>query len=76
MASGSHNLEERKRYLENRLEELVNQDLKEICRSNGYQVSGTKAVLQMRCRESELYPTTGNIMSPPSARSGSTDILW
>ena len=39
--------------LEHRIKQVVNNDLKEICKAYGYQVSGTKPVLQKRCLESE-----------------------
>ena len=46
--------------LEARIKTLINSDLKEICKAYGYQVSGTKAVLQKRCLESEFCAHTGN----------------
>jgi E3 SUMO-protein ligase PIAS1 len=52
MASAQH-LQQQKYALENRIRTLVNDDLKSICRAYGYQVSGTKIVLQKRCLEGE-----------------------
>ena len=54
MASGGHNLQQQKYVYESKIKTLINPDLKEICKAYGYQVSGTKAVLQKRCLESEL----------------------
>ena len=53
MASGGHMLQQQKINVQTQLKRLVNNDLKEICRSYGKQVSGNKADLQKRCIESE-----------------------
>lgn len=53
MASSGHSLQQQRGSLEARIKLLVNPDLKEICKAYNYQVSGTKAVLQKRCIESE-----------------------
>lgn len=53
MASGSHMLVQQKGSVEARVKTLVNSDLKEICKAYNYAVSGTKAVLQKRCIDSE-----------------------
>ena len=58
MASGGHVLQQQKTFIEAKIKGLVNQDLKEICKAYDYQVSGTKAVLQKRCLESEPYTYT------------------
>lgn len=57
MASGGHTMQQQRAGLETRIKSLVNNDLKEICKAYNYQVSGTKAVLQKRCIESEPYST-------------------
>ena len=49
MASGGHSLQQQKQSVEARVKTLINHDLKEICRTYGLNVSGTKAVLQARC---------------------------
>ena len=54
-ASGGHLLQQGRASVETRIKTLVNNDLKEICRAFNYQVSGTKAALQKRCVESEVY---------------------
>nr|POE65077.1 hypothetical protein CFP56_34745 [Quercus suber] len=51
MASGLHLMAQQRSSVEARIKTLVNPDLKEICKAYGYQVSGTKAVLQKRCLE-------------------------
>lgn len=53
MASGGHILQQQKPNLERKIRTLYNDDLKRICKAHGYQVSGTKAVLQVRCLESK-----------------------
>lgn len=63
MASGSHSIQQQKGSLETRIKTLINNDLKEICKAYDYQVSGTKAVLQKRCIESE-----GNYMRMASTK--------
>ena len=55
MASGGHIMIQQKPSLETRIKTLINQDLKEICKAYNYPVSGTKAVLQKRCIDSEIY---------------------
>lgn len=50
----SHDLQRQKGNVETAIKTVVNNDLKEICKAYNYQVSGTKAVLQKRCIESEL----------------------
>lgn len=40
--------------LEVKLKTLINEQLKDICRSYGHNVSGTKATLQKRCVDSKL----------------------
>lgn len=54
MASAGYTLQQQKGSVETRIKLLVNNDLKEICKAYNYQVSGTKAVLQKRCIESEV----------------------
>lgn len=54
MASGAHLLAQQKANVEARIRSLVNNDLKEICKTYGAQVSGTKAVLQSRCLHGEF----------------------
>lgn len=49
----AHELQRQRGNLEANIKTLVNNDLKEICKAYNYQVSGTKAVLQKRCIESE-----------------------
>jgi hypothetical protein len=55
MATANHQLQQQRPIIEARIKQLVNNDLKEICRAHNYQVSGNKANLQVRCIESEWY---------------------
>lgn len=55
MASAGYTLQQQKGSVETRIKLLINSDLKEICKAYNYQVSGTKAVLQKRCTESEVH---------------------
>jgi hypothetical protein len=55
MATNGPSLLQQKASLETRIKLLVNNDLKEICREYHYQVSGTKATLQKRVIEGEIF---------------------
>ena len=50
MASAGSDLA-RIKSIEARIDTLYNEDLREICRAYGQQVSGNKAVLQKRCKK-------------------------
>lgn len=52
-AGGNYQLQQQKGKCEAAIKNCINSDLKEICKAYGYQVSGTKAVLQKRCLESK-----------------------
>lgn len=53
MAANNYQLQQQKASLAARIKTLINNDLKEICKAYGYQVSGNKSALQMRCLESK-----------------------
>lgn len=55
MASGQ-SLQLQANSLHPRLKNLINNDLKEICRSEELPVSGVKAVLQERIIQREIFP--------------------
>ena len=71
MASGGHILQQQRIVVENKIRSLVNNDLKEICKAYEYQVSGTKAVLQGRCLESEPHTCT---TPPPQSTTASLEV--
>ncbi|KAK6439718.1 E3 SUMO-protein ligase pli1 [Oleoguttula sp. CCFEE 5521] len=48
MASGGHQMIEKRRSVEAHIKQLLNPILKDICKAYGQQVSGTKAILQQR----------------------------
>nr|OQO17353.1 hypothetical protein B0A51_14639 [Rachicladosporium sp. CCFEE 5018] len=48
MASGGHQMTEKRRSVEAHIKQLLNPILKDICKAYGQQVSGTKAILQQR----------------------------
>lgn len=73
MASRVEELNRQKPALEGRIRLLVNNDLKEICKANNQQVSGTKVILQRRVLggESLLHGGAG---SEPGSRSSESAV--
>lgn len=55
MASGGHLMLQQRSAVDAQIKRVTNTTLKEICRAYGQPVSGTKAPLQKRCNDSELY---------------------
>ncbi|KAK5112675.1 hypothetical protein LTR85_011186 [Meristemomyces frigidus] len=51
MASGGHLMLQQRPSVEGKIKQLINNDLKEICKAYGQAVSGTKSVLQKRCMD-------------------------
>jgi hypothetical protein len=70
MASGQHHWQQQKGLLESRIRGLVNDDLKQLCRAYGYQVSGTKIVLQRRCLEGKSEAGIMSRLKTPRLRCG------
>lgn len=60
MASDPARLRDLASFVDRKIKSLINNDLKEICRQEGLQVSGVKAALQKRISE-------GNHFTSPSA---------
>lgn len=86
MASDPVRLRELAAFVDRKIKSLINNDLKEICRQEGLQVSGVKAALQKRISEGNPIPRVRPTLpthgannssgshrpSPPQGRRSST----
>jgi E3 SUMO-protein ligase PIAS1 len=61
MASQRESLPREAERLKGKIRQLINNDLKEICRSEHLAVSGVKAVLQQRVIARTLHPITSRL---------------
>jgi hypothetical protein len=66
MASDSVRLRDLAAFVDRKIKSLINNDLKEICRQEGLQVSGVKAALQKRISEGNSIPQVPRPLSHPT----------